>query len=644
MAHLKVWFCLLIALALAAFVPQLQTKLGEQIDKREYRLVAVKKHRIFQKNVHQFYEKTKTDLSRMARHKSIAVLLSSLPTKTRRKRRRRRRKKRVSLKKLNQGIQQITFLRNIKSPKRLYIFTASGSLVYRSDKPDTTRSSTHPLSQIPMLNTPKNVPGAGVWFDGNKPIIAIGVPIFNGKRNRIGSMLMTYQVNRNLFYEIGFNPDDDKGDAVILFSEQDPLAYGISNSRLVPFKKWFSQNYPNIIRTFQKGFYLSETPHSFVGTAHHHTIDVFPGALNSGRVGFILFSAANTKTIQAPLRQKSVMWGALGAGAFALLLALWFSLGYAGQIGKLNKLAAQYAAAPEKQITSKEYPGPYRKVGRSLEEVQKKFVAQQNQQASFSIEEKPAPPKSKERAPEKKAPVIQEPSTNAPIPSPIAAPAPTPAPAPSLSPLPDVGAPAKTPMPSPSPLQKAPSTPLPTMPPLTPVPDSPPQPPVSGLGLSPLSNIPPAPPPNHHISSEAETGKFTVASIDGVVDPSSLLPEGESHPQKNKPPVGDELEDAFAKLGDDESKKTLIYSSMTEEEAKQHLTDSVQEQFKIVFDEYKKKRKECGESTSNLKFESFVEKLKKQRETIISQFGCQDVKFHVYEKGGRAAIKATPVK
>lgn len=66
--------------------------------------------------------------------------------------------------------------------------------------------------------------------------------------------------------------------------------------------------------------------------------------------------------------------------------------------------------------------------------------------------------------------------------------------------------------------------------------------------------------------------------------------------------------------------------------------------FQRVFDDFLTLKKKCGESTANLTFDKFTSKLKKNRQALMSKHGCKEVKFQVYIKDGRAALKATPVK
>jgi hypothetical protein len=69
-----------------------------------------------------------------------------------------------------------------------------------------------------------------------------------------------------------------------------------------------------------------------------------------------------------------------------------------------------------------------------------------------------------------------------------------------------------------------------------------------------------------------------------------------------------------------------------------------EETFRTVFDEFIALKKKCGEPTNSLTYEKFSAKLKKNREALIAKHGCEEVRFQVYIKDGRAALKATPVK
>jgi len=66
--------------------------------------------------------------------------------------------------------------------------------------------------------------------------------------------------------------------------------------------------------------------------------------------------------------------------------------------------------------------------------------------------------------------------------------------------------------------------------------------------------------------------------------------------------------------------------------------------FKSVFDQFVSTKQSCGEPTAGLTYPKFAEKLVKNREDLMAKTGCKDVKFTVYVKDGKAALKASPVK
>ena len=66
--------------------------------------------------------------------------------------------------------------------------------------------------------------------------------------------------------------------------------------------------------------------------------------------------------------------------------------------------------------------------------------------------------------------------------------------------------------------------------------------------------------------------------------------------------------------------------------------------FKQVYDQFLSTKKSCNEPTSGLTYEKFAEKLVKNRDDLMAKTGCREVKFTVYVKDGKAALKATPVK
>jgi hypothetical protein len=65
--------------------------------------------------------------------------------------------------------------------------------------------------------------------------------------------------------------------------------------------------------------------------------------------------------------------------------------------------------------------------------------------------------------------------------------------------------------------------------------------------------------------------------------------------------------------------------------------------FHRVFEEYLALRRKCGEPTAGLALEKFVAKLESNRAQLVAKHGCKTAHFTVYEKDGKAAIRAVPV-
>lgn len=64
--------------------------------------------------------------------------------------------------------------------------------------------------------------------------------------------------------------------------------------------------------------------------------------------------------------------------------------------------------------------------------------------------------------------------------------------------------------------------------------------------------------------------------------------------------------------------------------------------YRRVFREYIETKRQCGESVENFSYERFLQSLQKNVAKIKSTHGAKRVRFRVYVKHGRAALKATP--
>jgi|GEM_PF-1623333 len=66
--------------------------------------------------------------------------------------------------------------------------------------------------------------------------------------------------------------------------------------------------------------------------------------------------------------------------------------------------------------------------------------------------------------------------------------------------------------------------------------------------------------------------------------------------------------------------------------------------FREVFDRFVATQEECGAPVNGLTFDKFVRKLHAAREQVMKRHDAASVRFTVYVKDGRAALKASPVK
>jgi hypothetical protein len=66
--------------------------------------------------------------------------------------------------------------------------------------------------------------------------------------------------------------------------------------------------------------------------------------------------------------------------------------------------------------------------------------------------------------------------------------------------------------------------------------------------------------------------------------------------------------------------------------------------FRQVYDDFIELKRSCGENTDSLTFDKFLVKLTHNREQLMAKYACKAVRFQVYVKDGKAALKATPIK
>lgn len=67
-------------------------------------------------------------------------------------------------------------------------------------------------------------------------------------------------------------------------------------------------------------------------------------------------------------------------------------------------------------------------------------------------------------------------------------------------------------------------------------------------------------------------------------------------------------------------------------------------EWRVIYSQFVATKQQCGEITEGFTYEKFRSTLLKNREAIVARHGATQVKFSVYVKDGKAALKASPVR
>lgn len=130
------------------------------------------------------------------------------------------------------------------------------------------------------------------------------------------------------------------------------------------------------------------------------------------------------------------------------------------------------------------------------------------------------------------------------------------------------------------------------------------------------------------------------------VTPTSPLDEANDSPTDDTetPLAGRAVADLLSKNPPlPELDPSALVEDDVENDAEENRADSsMTEHYREVYEQFVATREGCGESTEELTFEKFAEKLERSRVAVMSKHACSGVRFSVYVKDGRAALKATP--
>jgi hypothetical protein len=122
-----------------------------------------------------------------------------------------------------------------------------------------------------------------------------------------------------------------------------------------------------------------------------------------------------------------------------------------------------------------------------------------------------------------------------------------------------------------------------------------------------------------------------------AVLPSESLPPSE--PAKSEPAKSEPAKSEPAKSEPAKSEPAKSEPAKSEPES-----DDEETVWRGVFADFVKTKEQCGEPTEGFTFEKFRGTLERNKAALVSRHQCSAVKFTVYVKDGKAALKASPVK
>jgi hypothetical protein len=185
--------------------------------------------------------------------------------------------------------------------------------------------------------------------------------------------------------------------------------------------------------------------------------------------------------------------------------------------------------------------------------------------------------------------------------------------------------------PPPSGFAPPPPPPPPSFPPPTPAIPSFAPPPIPSFS----SPAPSFPPPAPFSASSFGLGGGGLGAAESTA-PEPPLPLGIKPAPWSQVPsrAMDDGEGAGAGAAENDATRVVPYDAQDEEDA----------HFSNVFDEFIEKKRQCGEPIGNMTRDKFLQKLRDNKAALVSKHHCRTVRFTVYAKDGKAALKATPVR
>jgi hypothetical protein len=162
-----------------------------------------------------------------------------------------------------------------------------------------------------------------------------------------------------------------------------------------------------------------------------------------------------------------------------------------------------------------------------------------------------------------------------------------------------------------------------------------PPPPPGGFAPPPLPSF--APPPAPSFSAPSLPQPFSAAGLGSSSSAALPLPSSiKPAPWAQQLPADALTDDNAAdrQMPEGEATRVVPYDLQEEEDA----------HFRHVFDDFVETKRSCGEPTAGLTQAKFLQKLRDNKSALVAKHACRTVRFSVYVKDGKAALRATPIR
>ncbi len=132
----------------------------------------------------------------------------------------------------------------------------------------------------------------------------------------------------------------------------------------------------------------------------------------------------------------------------------------------------------------------------------------------------------------------------------------------------------------------------------------------------------------------------------GPPPPAAPVHHAPPAPQRSAPVVAQRAPAPYTSPEDDDATMVGAVPADVMAEATGDARAALEEasEWAIVYEEFVRTKRTCGEPTEGLTYDKFALKLAQNRDDLTKRYACKRVKFSVYIKEGHASLKATPIR